>query len=222
MKSPVAAIRGAAELLREPSMPPEQREKFLGNIQAEAGRLQASIDRMLALSALESRRALDEPAPVSLAGLATAVCAQFQPAAEARDLILELTCTADPVVRGESFLIEIALTNLLQNAISFSAAGAHIRVTVASAGEPPQAEITVEDEGAGIPDYASARIFERFYSLQHPATGRKSSGLGLCFVREAAELHGGEVSVSNRADRSGVRATLRLPLDHLTPVARIV
>src|SRR5688572_21147443 len=148
---------------------------------------------MLALSALESRRALDEPAPVALAALATAVCAQFQPAAEARDLQLERTCNADPVVRGESFLLEIALTNLLQNAIDFSAPGGRIRVTVSAVGE--HAELTVEDEGTGIPDYASSRIFERFYSLQHPATGRKSSGLGLCFVREAAELHGGIAEV---------------------------
>jgi two-component system sensor histidine kinase CreC len=211
MKSPVAAIRGAAELLREGSMPPERREKFLGNIQAEAGRLQASIDRLLALSALESRQTLEAPELVPLAPLIAAVCAQFQPAAEARGLKLDLTCTAQPTVRGESFLLEIALNNLLQNAIDFSSEGGRVDVRLGCSADGQWAELAVEDEGTGIPDYALPRLFERFYSLQHPSTGRKSSGLGLCFVREAVELHGGHVSVVNRTDRTGARAVIALP-----------
>jgi two-component system sensor histidine kinase CreC len=211
MKSPVAAIRGAAELLRENSMPPERREKFLGNIQAEADRLQASIDRLLALSALESRETLEKPELVPLAPLAVTVCEQFQPAAEARGLKLELTCTAQPTVRAELFLLEIAFNNLLQNAIDFSSAGHCIEVRLACSEDHQWAELIVEDEGPGIPDYALPRLFERFYSLQHPSTGRKSSGLGLCFVREAVELHGGRVAVANRPDRSGARAVIALP-----------
>jgi two-component system sensor histidine kinase CreC len=110
---------------------------------------------------------------------------------------------------GEPFLLEIALTNLLQNALEFSPSGS--RITLGLACPDEQAEIRIEDEGPGIPDYALPRIFERFYSLTHPATGHKSSGLGLCFVREAVELHRGTVTVENRTDRSGVRATIRLP-----------
>ena len=209
MKSPVAAIRGAAELLHE-DMPPERRDKFVANIQAEARRLQNIIDRLLALSALESRKKLDHPEAIPLADLAHAVCAQLQPAAEARGLRLDLACDGQPEVLGESFLLESALHNLLQNAIDFSPEGGAIRIRVAPAAE--HAEITVEDEGPGIPDYALPRLFERFYSLARPGGGRKSSGLGLCFVREAAALHGGGIAVENRADTAGVRATLRLPL----------
>ena len=68
----------------------------------------------------------------------------------------------------------------------------------------------VEDQGPGIPDYAKDRLFERFYSLRNEFTGRKGSGLGLCFVREAAELHGGTIELSNRSS-DGVRAVLSLP-----------
>lgn len=209
MKSPVAAIRGAAELLREGSMPPEQREKFLGNIQAEARRLQASIDRLLALSALESRQALDRAEPVAIADLAEAVCAQLQPSAEAREVGITLTAASRPCVNGESFVLEMTLTNLLQNALDFSPSGGAIDVRISA--EAERAEIVVEDEGPGIPDYALLRIFERFYSLQRPSSGRKSSGLGLCFVREGVELHGGQVTITNRTDRSGVRAVVILP-----------
>ena len=209
MKSPVAAIRGAAELLRE-DMLPERREKFLANIQAESRRLQNIIDRLLALSALESRKTLEHPEPLALADLAAAVCAQLQPAAEARGQRIELRCDARPHVLGESFLIESALSNLLQNAIDFSPDRGAIRVRVSSVART--AEVAIEDDGSGIPDYALPRIFERFYSLQRPGNGRKSSGLGLCFAREAAALHGGTIALENRTDGTGARATLRLPL----------
>jgi two-component system sensor histidine kinase CreC len=211
MKSPVAAIRGAAELLHE-DMPPERREKFVVNIQAEARRLQNIIDRLLALSALESRKKLDHPAAIPLVDLAHAVCAQLQPTAEARGLRLDLTSEGQPEVLGESFLLESALHNLLQNAIDFSPEGGVIRIRVALDPTTQTAGITVEDEGPGIPDYALSRVFERFYSLQRPDTGRKSSGLGLCFVREAAALHGGSIHVENKPDTPGTRAVLRLPV----------
>jgi two-component system sensor histidine kinase CreC len=211
MKSPVAAIRGAAELLHE-AMPQERREKFVANIQAEARRLQNIIDRLLALSALESRKKLDHPSAVPLADLAHGVCAQLQPAAEAHGVRIDLQCAGEPEVLGESFLLESALHNLLQNAIDFSPEGGAISVRVAAEAAGEQVEIVVEDEGPGIPDYALPRLFERFYSLQRPGTGRKSSGLGLCFVREAAALHRGSIEVENRADATGVRAVLRLPL----------
>lgn len=210
MKSPVAAIRGAAELLRE-DVPPERREKFLANIQAEAGRLQNIIDRLLALSTLESRKKLDHPEPIPLVALSQAVCDQLAPAAEARSVRLQLDAQGTPAVLGEAFLIESALHNLLQNAIDFSPNGGVIRVHICSESTGAHITLTVEDEGPGIPDYALPRVFDRFYSLQRPDTGRKSSGLGLCFVRETAILHGGSIEITNRPDRSGACARLLLP-----------
>jgi two-component system, OmpR family, sensor histidine kinase CreC len=209
MKSPLAAIRGAAELVQEEAMPPERRAKFLVNIRAETHRLQNQIDRLLALSAIESRKRLEKPEVVPLDAVAEKVCAEMKPAAEAREVTLVLERRAEPRVRGEEFLLEMALGNLLQNALDFSPAQSVVRVVVSES--EGWAEVCVEDHGPGIPDYAVERVFDRFYSLQHPATGRKSSGLGLCFVREAAELHGGEARLENRGDDPGARATLRLP-----------
>ena len=118
---------------------------------------------------------------------------------------------SDPVVQGESFLLLMALGNLLQNAIDFSPVGGTITLHLQLIHHNRTAEIAIEDEGPGVPAYALDRVFDRFYSLPHPATGRKSSGLGLCFVREAAQLHGGRATLSNRADRTGARAVLVLP-----------
>ncbi len=69
--------------------------------------------------------------------------------------------------------------------------------------------IRIDDEGPGIPDYAKARIFERFYSLPRPDTGKKSTGLGLSLVNEVAKLHGGSIRIGNRAG-AGASAELRL------------
>ncbi len=182
MKSPVAAIREAVELLREGEVPVKRRERFLANIQAEADRLQASIERLLALSALESKKTLEQPQPIDAADLIEEVCAQLQPGAEARSVKLEYEAGAPAIVKGEAYLLAAAVTNVVQNAVDFSAEKSAVRIRVARV--EGNAEIIVEDEGPGIPEYALPRIFERFYSLQRPATGRKSSGLGLCFGQD--------------------------------------
>ncbi len=211
MKSPVAAIRGAAEILNEgKAMPQAQREKFLSNIRTETVRLQNIIDRLLALSAIEARKNIDSPRPVDLAKLVHRICDDHRQAAESKQLQLELELEDSPVVQGEEFLLEIAIANLLQNAIDFSPAGSTLTVTLKSAPGGRAARIHIDDEGPGVPDYARERVFDRFYSLQHPDTGRKSSGLGLCFVREAAELHNGSARLEDR-DPRGTRATLELP-----------
>jgi two-component system sensor histidine kinase CreC len=69
---------------------------------------------------------------------------------------------------------------------------------------------SVDDRGPGVPDYALPQIFDRFYSLPRPETGRKSTGLGLALVREIAHLHGGEVALANR-EGGGAVATLWVP-----------
>ena len=76
-------------------------------------------------------------------------------------------------------------------------------------------QLTISNTGSAIPDYAQDRLFERFYSLPRPDTGRKSTGLGLAFVREVAHLHGGAILVDNLHDDAGqvigVIAQLQLP-----------
>jgi len=100
------------------------------------------------------------------------------------------------------------LSNLVQNAIDFSAENGRIAVTAAKAGD--NVELCVDDEGPGIPEFARERLFEKFFSLERPDTGKKSTGLGLNFVKEVTALHGGTIEVSNLPHR-GLRARLILP-----------
>lgn len=207
LKSPLSAIRGAAELLGE-KMEPRQRQRFLSNITNEAARIQDLVDRMLELAALESRSILPAVEPVSSNTLVKTVLESKGPLLSKRDLAVELKLGAETLVPGNAFLLHQAVSNLIQNAIDFSPAGGTVAVTMAVANA--QAHLSILDEGPGIPDYAEHRIFEKFFSLQRPGTGKKSTGLGLNLVREVAKLHGGVLTLANRSAQTGVRARLSL------------
>jgi two-component system, OmpR family, sensor histidine kinase CreC len=213
IKAPLSAIRGAAELLAEDAtMPPDQRAKFLANLRTESARIQQIVDKLLQLAALEARKNLSDVEPVELNALVREVASFSEPTRTARglNLILPAADSEKCIVQGEKFLLTQALSNLLQNAVEFTPAGGVLTVLlVKSSG---RAVLTIDDTGAGIPDYALPQLFDRFYSLPRPDTGTKSTGLGLSFVREIAHLHGGEITVTNRPDRLGCRAVLTLPL----------
>ncbi|MES2997533.1 MAG: two-component system sensor histidine kinase CreC [Verrucomicrobiota bacterium] len=210
LKSPLAAIRGAAELLDE-SMPEEIRRRFLANIRAETARSERLINRLLELSAIESRTRIEDPAPHDLGILAGIAVDQARPMADVAGVHLEYHAPPDPlVVAGDEFIMRAAITNLLENAIDFSPRGETVHIRLYRDGD--HAVMTIRDHGAGIPPYATEKIFERFYSLRHHATGRKGTGLGLTLVKEAAELHHGTVSLENVTGGPGTLATLTLPL----------
>ena len=208
VKAPLAAIRGAAELLDE-GMPAEQRAKFLANIRTEAARIQRIIDRLLELSSLEARKQLRQTESIASAKLATEAADVVRPAGAARGIAIRFDADGDPAVRGEVVLLREALVNLLQNAIEFSPSGGEVVLTIKPI--PGKVGFVVEDRGPGVPDYALPRVFERFYSLPRPGTEKKSTGLGLALVKEIAHLHGGDATLTNRPD-GGARAELWVPV----------
>lgn len=213
MKSPLSAIQGAVELLQEPDMPRERRQHFLENIGRESARLQDLVERLLQLAALENRKALTTVEVIDLQTLIREVLASLNPALAAKGLTVRRDATPAVMVRGERFLLRQALANILQNAVAFSPVSGTIALDVRLAGEGADrvVEIGVQDDGPGIPDYALDKVFERFYSLTRPDTGRKSTGIGLTFVREVAVLHGGSVSAANRP-QGGACIVLAIPL----------
>jgi len=212
IKSPLSAIRGAAELLQEPAMPGEERERFLGNIVRETQRIQEIIDRMMELATLEARRVLDRVQTVPLRPLLEEVADSARPAAARRQVRIRVDAPADAAAEGDPFLLRRAVANLLANAIDFSPAGGDVVLGLAATSR--QVRITVRDHGPGIPDYASDKVFEKFYSLARPHSQKKSTGLGLAFVKEIATLHRGRIELGNAAG-GGAMATLTLPLSHL-------
>jgi two-component system, OmpR family, sensor histidine kinase CreC len=209
LKSPLSAIRGAAELMEEEDMPYDQRRRFLANINTEAGRLQKVVDRMLALSALEARKILQKQERVKLLSLVKTILESCQPGLTRKHLSTSVKIPDDLFVRGDSFLLHQAFLNLIQNAIDFSPPDSCISLQAEK--KENRVEFSVTDQGDGIPDYALPKVFEKFYSLHRPDNGKKSTGLGLNFVKEITALHGGTIDISNQKP-NGVRAMIYLPL----------
>jgi two-component system, OmpR family, sensor histidine kinase CreC len=216
VKAPLSAIRGAAELLQE-DLPAEERARFLAHLRTESGRIEQIVERMLRLAALEARRGLEEAECVEPGAVAREAVDALRPVWVARGVevrVVEAGAAAGGGLRvkGEVFLLVQAVVNLVQNAVEFSPAGGVVTVSVerGDADGRSLARVVVDDAGPGVPEFAWERIFERFYSLPRPEGGRKSTGLGLSFVREIAALHGGTVTVENRAG-GGTRAVLGLP-----------
>ncbi len=206
LKSPLAAIRGAAELL-EGDMPAEQRRRFAAHIDHEGARLQQLIERLLNLALVEQRQGLEERVEVPLRPLLEELLQAQAARLERAGLAVSLAVAEDARVSGERFLLRQALANLLENALDFAPPGAALSLETRREGT--RVAIRVFNQGPSIPDYALPRLTERFYSLPRPASGRKSTGLGLNFVQEVAHLHGGELTLANRDE--GVEACLRLP-----------
>ena len=193
------------------------------------------VDRMMELTALETRRVLERVEPVALAPLLQELVADAQGSAAQRRIRIALVLCADAgksdatgaTVEGDPFLLRRAVSNLLDNALDFSPEGSTVQIELTV--QRRSVQISVRDEGPGIPDYAQDKVFEKFYSLARPHSRKKSTGLGLSFVKEIASLHRGRIELDNRQDndpgseggreqpgarpdnRCGAVATLSLP-----------
>ncbi|KGQ19727.1 Two-component response regulator CreC [Lysobacter dokdonensis DS-58] len=202
MKSPLAAIRGSAELLEGP-MAEADRQRFAAAIRAQSERLAQMIDKLLALAAVEHKQQLEVRERMELNAVAEdaiAHCAKGDVEIQHHGGLC--------YVEGDPFLLRQAIVNMLDNAVSFSPKGRIVNVDVS--GGDGLCHVRVIDAGPGVPDYALPRVFERFYSLPRPEGGSRSSGLGLCFVAEVAKLHGGRATLENFRN-GGAIATLELP-----------
>ena len=210
LKSPLAAIRGSAELLDEDAgrMSAAERAGFIRTVREQGERLAQMVDKLLALAAVEHRQRIEAPQRIAVHALLAEASADLAPRAQAAGVHLRLR-EADPalVVQGDRFLLRQAIGNLIDNAIAFSPADGEVEIEAAREGAC--VVVAVRDHGPGVPAYAAGRVFERFYSLARPAGGSRSSGLGLPFVAEVAALHAGQARLQN-VD-GGARAMLELP-----------
>lgn len=208
LKSPLSAVRGAAELIND-QMPQADRQRFLANIVSETQRMQTVIDRLQELAILERRRTIDQSKSINIVKLLHAV--KDVTASRAQNLKIEVKCkdcSADLNINGDEVLLKQALINLVENALDFSAPNSEVILSCQH--KSNEIVLSCRDFGSGIPQYANEKIFERFYSLQRPSSGKKSTGLGLSFVREIVELHRGKIKIENV--NPGVNAQIILPL----------
>jgi two-component system sensor histidine kinase CreC len=207
LKSPITAIQAALELI-SPKMPPTDQARFLAQIKTQSNRVQTIIQNILGLATLEHQQQLQQVSNVNLNDLIQTQIKHLNQKTHVLGANIHAACRADVFIKSDSFLLGQAIYNLLENGLDFSPQNSVINVNVTE--ENDQIKISIQDQGAGIPDYALDKIFDKFYSLPRPATGQKSTGLGLNFVQEVAKLHGGFVTLKNHTD-GGAIATITLP-----------
>ncbi len=219
LKNPLAAARSTAEALTY-AKTSDQRDELVGQIQAELKRLNRLINDVSNASRLDAELARQEMQPVSIRSVLDTVAGIF------RDMLAEdetnIRAILDPVASEAAYVVigndgrlGQVFTNLVDNALSFSPAGSTITLRARPVGK--RIEITVEDEGPGIPEDKLATIFERFYS-DRPATDSsrgKNSGLGLSISKEIIASHRGDIFAENRIDPAtgtvkGARFVVRL------------
>lgn len=216
LKSPLAAIRGSTELLQTADdvatpMPAADRARFVATIHAQSERMAEMIDKLLALAAVEHRQRIEQPQPVDLRMIADEAAERIALKFAQHSLrlnIVEDDAVRGPHVLGDPFLLRQSLLNLLENAADFAPSGSEVELRLWR--DAANLVVEVLDRGPGVPDYALDRTFERFYSLPRPDGRSRSSGLGLCFVAQAMELHSGRVALTNR-EGGGAVASLILP-----------
>lgn len=210
LKSPLAAIRGSAELLDE-EMPLEERSRFLTNIRNEVARSERLINRLLHLATLEGKTELQKREPIDLKGLLEESAQLLESQASLKKITLRIILPPKNLtIEGDYYILRAALENLLQNALDFSPENSTIEIYLSTFGK--EVTLSVKDQGPGFPHYALEKAFDRFYSHRPESTGTKGSGLGLTFVREAAQLHGGNANIENGPE-GGAIVTIRLPLE---------
>lgn len=205
-KTPVAGIIGAAEIL-EGNLPENERKKFLHNIMREANRIAAITEHLLQIATLENLREVPKPERIEIKELLEQLGEDFAAQLAQKSVTVQVDAAHDLRVLGNYFLLYQAFANLLQNALDFSPEKSPIEISARR--DAALVIVSISDRGAGIPEYAREKIFEKFYSLERPDTQRKSTGLGLAFVRLVVELHGGGITVAAR-EGGGTVVTLQL------------
>ncbi len=213
LRTPIAALLTFNELLTERAGDdPKARAEFLHNSRVQLERLDWLAQNLLELSKLESGLVLLDLRPDDLRVAVESAVEQARPAARRRNLALDLALPDSPVrVRHDPQRIGQIVTNLVGNAIKFTAPGGRVAVTVA--GSDDGATIEVRDTGVGIEPEELPLIFDRFYrgSLANEARA-SGSGLGLAIVRSIVDMHHGTVAVSSSLG-VGTAFTVHLPAD---------
>jgi two-component system, OmpR family, sensor histidine kinase SenX3 len=209
LKTPVGALRLLAEAVCGASDDPDVR-RFAGRMQHEAERLSVLVQDIIDLSRLQGHDALREPHLVDLDHVVADAVDRCRLTAQAKDIRIVSGGDAGIQVLGEENLLVTALRNLVDNAVNYSPE--HTQVAVGVRRSADVVEVSVTDQGIGIPERDLERIFERFYRVD-PARSRATggTGLGLSIVKHVVANHGGELSLWS-VEGAGSTFTMRLPV----------
>jgi two-component system phosphate regulon sensor histidine kinase PhoR len=211
LRTPLTAIQGMSEVLAQFDVEAERRREMNAAINDEAKRLARMIDDYLDITKLEAGARPLRKSPLHVDALVERILLLLEPLAASRRI--RITRAFDrplPVLLADSDLLARAVTNVVDNAIKYSPSSGEARISVRVADQAVLIEVA--DNGCGISHEDLKRIFEKFYRVPRAENADEiGTGLGLAFVHEIIEMHGGRVDVESELGK-GSTFTLRLPL----------
>jgi two-component system sensor histidine kinase SenX3 len=211
LKTPVGALALLAETIEDAADDAEAVRRFAGKMRQEAQRLTNLVQDLITLSRIQAVEPVPDPRLVALDTVVAEAVDGCRMRANARGITLASVGSRGLSVLGDEDLLVTALRNLLENAVAYSPEKTRVVITTRKTPEG-NAELSVADQGIGIPERDLERIFERFYRVDR-ARSRETggTGLGLAIVRHVATNHGGSVSVTSQ-EGGGSTFTLRIPV----------
>ncbi len=211
LKTPVGALALLAEATEEAADDPEAVSRFAGRMRQEAARLTVLVRDLITLTRIQSAEPVTDAKPVDLDAVVTEAIDRCRMKANKHGITLSSGGDQNLSVLGDEDMLVTALRNLIENAVAYSPERTRVVVSTQRAGKKT-AEVSVADQGIGIPERDLERIFERFYRVD-PARSRATggTGLGLAIVKHVTAAHGGKITVWSR-EGAGSTFTLRLPL----------
>jgi two-component system sensor histidine kinase KdpD len=213
LRTPLATIRAAAGSMLDEGVAwtPEERTAALRSIDAEAERMNRLVRNLLDLSRIEGGALHPELEPYDLDDLVHRVIRRIH---TDRSIQLDLPADLPPLVVDDTYLDEV-LTNLVENAVRYGGSLIRIGGRQVTDGDAPIVEVTVEDDGPGVPDADIGRLFDKFYRVRRPGQGsRPGMGIGLTVAQGLARAMRGDVTAA-RSELGGLAFRVRLPAVHL-------
>lgn len=213
LRTPLAAILGFVETLSDPEAGGDAplRQRFLGVMEKEARRMQRLVEDLLSISRIEASKGYLPDEVIDLAALARDVVGEIAAGGDARAGDIALSTTAPAPVRADRAQLSQLMHNIIGNAMKYGRAGTAITVRIAPAGAQMM-ELSVSDQGDGIPADALPRLTERFYRVDSARSRTLGgTGLGLAIVKHVVERHRGRLDIESE-EGVGTTVKVRLPL----------
>ena len=212
LRSPITSIRGFAEGMADGVIPPEEQPKYLRLVADESKRLSNLVNDLLALSRLEREDAKPDWSVFDINEMLRRAIIRRMDDLDKKRIEAECDPAVDPCpVRADSDRIEQVIINLLDNALKFTGEDGKIRLSSAVNGNT--VEVTVWDNGPGVPPEDRDRIFDRFFTGDRAHTSGKGTGLGLSICQRIMEMHGQTIRLLDTAEGAAFRFTLEYAPD---------
>jgi two-component system sensor histidine kinase SenX3 len=210
LKTPIGALSLLSEAVLGAKDDSEAVAKFASRMQIEAKRLTDLVQEIIQLSRVQDSDPLQEAKVLSVSDFIKEALDQCRTTAESRQITLTYNQSEEAKIMGDRDQLTMAVHNLIENAINYSPIDT--KVSVSTSLQDGIVTISVTDQGIGIPEAETERIFERFYRVD-PARSRETggTGLGLSIVKHIVTKHGGEISVWS-AENVGSTFSIRLPI----------